>query len=88
MSTVPKLKVKRKKLTLTLQKKLEILNQLKCGRSATSIAHEYGIGNSTVGDIKRAGPQLRQFAQKHHPFVTQGKKHEEGPKIKNKKIKK
>ena len=80
ITIMPKGKDKRKKIVLTVQQKLEILDKLKCGRSGVSLAQEYGIGTSTVADIKKAGPQLREFAQKHHPAVFQRKKKEEGTK--------
>ena len=69
MPKVPKETGKRKKVVLTIQQKLEILDKLNAGQSGTSIAHEYGIGNATVTDIKKTGPQLRQFTQKHLPAV-------------------
>ncbi|XP_050705146.1 tigger transposable element-derived protein 7-like [Eriocheir sinensis] len=76
---MPKETGKRKKVVLTIQQKLEILDKLKAGQSGTYIAHEYGIGNSTVTDIKKTGPQLRQFTQKHLPAVFHHKNKDSGP---------
>lgn len=44
---------KRKHVTLTLQKKMEILDQLKKGISGKQLAALYGIGTSTISDIKK-----------------------------------
>ncbi|MPC35741.1 hypothetical protein E2C01_029175 [Portunus trituberculatus] len=58
---VPKEIGKRKKVILTIQKKLGDIGQAE-GESIGNVhRHEYGIGNATVTDIKKAGPQLRQF---------------------------
>lgn len=76
--TMPKETGKRKKVVLTIQQKLEILDKLKAGQSGTSIAHEYGIGNATVTDVKKAEPQLRQFTQKHLPVVFHHKNKDSG----------
>ena len=58
---------KRKKVVLSLKQKLEIVDKLAKGRSGAAIALEYGIGKATVSDIKKQGPQLRLFAEKHLP---------------------
>ncbi|MPC59592.1 Tigger transposable element-derived protein 2 [Portunus trituberculatus] len=48
------------------------------GGSIGNVTHEYGIGNATVTDIKKAGPQLRQFTQRHLPAVSHHKKKDSG----------
>ncbi len=63
MPKVPKETRKRKKVVFTIQQKLELLNKLKAGQTAMSNTHEYDIGNATVTDIRKEGPQLRQFTQ-------------------------
>lgn len=42
---------KRKHVALTIIQKVEILQKLDNGSTATHIAHAYGIGNSTVYEI-------------------------------------
>ena len=54
---------KRSKTCLSIEKKVEILDQI--GRKSYKIlSEEYGIGISTVADIKRRGSQLRQYKKK------------------------
>uniref|UniRef100_A0A1B6CZJ3 HTH CENPB-type domain-containing protein n=1 Tax=Clastoptera arizonana TaxID=38151 RepID=A0A1B6CZJ3_9HEMI len=45
--------VKRKHVTLTLEQKCKILKELDRGDSVTKVASDYGIGKSTVCDIKK-----------------------------------
>jgi hypothetical protein len=44
---------KRKRVVLDLNQKIEIIKRLKKGETATSIALIYGVGRTTVNDIKR-----------------------------------
>jgi hypothetical protein len=44
---------KRKWVLLDLNQKIEIIKRLKKGETATCIALIYGVGRSTVNDIKR-----------------------------------
>lgn len=53
---------KRKRTVLTIEKKLEIVKKLKAGASIRATAEEYGLGKSTVGDLKRDGDKLEKFA--------------------------
>ena len=43
---------KRKHVTLSIGEKLTVLKKIAGGTSLASIAKEYGIGKSTVSDIK------------------------------------
>ena len=70
---MPRVQNKRKRVVLTLFQKMEILEKLKSGRTQISIAQEYGIGAATVYDIKKAGPQIKQFSDKHLAFRPTGK---------------
>jgi len=45
--------MKRKRVVLSLEDKLGILDRLKAGASHTKLAEEYGIGKATVGDLKK-----------------------------------
>ena len=58
---------KRKNVVLTLPKKLELLKKLDAGASGNSLAREYGIGKSTVCDIKRKRQELMKFSERHLP---------------------
>ena len=51
--TIPK----RKKIVLTVEEKLEIIKQIQRGVSYTLISERYGIGRSTVADIKKKTKQ-------------------------------
>ena len=44
---------KRKRVVLSFENKLDILEQLSEGESQAKLAIEYGVGKSTVGDIKK-----------------------------------
>ena len=57
--------VKRKRVTLTLGTKLEIVKKIKLGRSNISLAEEYGIGKATVSDLKRDKDKLTALADTH-----------------------
>ncbi|KAH0817852.1 hypothetical protein GEV33_004939 [Tenebrio molitor] len=52
---------KRKRVVLNFQQKLEILRQLNEGKSGTILAKQYGIGTSTISDIKRNADSILQF---------------------------
>ncbi|XP_044268019.1 jerky protein homolog-like [Tribolium madens] len=52
---------KRKRVVLTFQQKLEILQQLNEGRRGANLAREYGIGTSTISDIKRNADAILKF---------------------------
>ena len=51
---------KRKRTVLTIEKKIEILDQLK-DKSITKLASDYGVGVSTVSDLKRNEEKVRSF---------------------------
>ena len=55
---------KRKKVVLTIEEKLEILDSIKTGTSYTVISERYGVGRSTVADIKRNASKLEKIKQK------------------------
>ena len=65
---------KRKHVTLTLKQKLEILEKLDKGQSATSLALEYGCGRQTISDFKNKKEKLRDFAKKHLPVDVKNAK--------------
>jgi hypothetical protein len=48
-----KMAEKRKRVVLDLNQKIEIIKRLKKGETVTSIALIYGVGRTTVNDIKR-----------------------------------
>ena len=52
---------KRKRVVLSLENKLSILDRLAKRERATKIAIEFGIGNSTVTDIKKNESSIRSF---------------------------
>lgn len=55
---------KRKKVVLTIEEKLEIIESLKSGTSYAVISERYGIGRSTVANIKKNSSKLETFKQK------------------------
>ncbi|KAG9348076.1 hypothetical protein JZ751_004101 [Albula glossodonta] len=54
---------KRKRVTLSIDKKLEILSKLDKGACLATIAKEYNVGKSTVFDIKKHQDKIKQFAK-------------------------
>nr|XP_015833731.1 PREDICTED: jerky protein homolog-like isoform X1 [Tribolium castaneum]XP_015833732.1 PREDICTED: jerky protein homolog-like isoform X2 [Tribolium castaneum] len=52
---------KRKRVVLTFQQKLEILQQLNEGTRGSVLAKQYGIGTSTISDIKRNADAILKF---------------------------
>ncbi|XP_067387794.1 jerky protein homolog-like [Emydura macquarii macquarii] len=54
---------KRKRVTLSIDTKLEILKKLDNGVRLSNIAIEYGIGKSTVTDIRKSQEKIKQFAK-------------------------
>ena len=53
---------KRKRVTLTIEQKLYILKKLDQGSTMSSIASEFGVGKSTVFDIKNSREKIIKFA--------------------------
>ena len=50
---------KRKRVVLSLENKLSILNRLAKGEKGTKVASEFGIGNSTVTDLKKKESRIQ-----------------------------
>ena len=55
---------KRRRLVLSVEDKLDILKLIEAGTSHSIIADRYGIGKSTVGDIKKNKSRLEVFKKK------------------------
>ena len=56
--------VKQKKVVLTVENKLEIIDLLRKGTSYTVISEKYGIGRSTITNIKNNEAKLKSFKEK------------------------
>ena len=52
---------KRKRVVLTLENKLCVLDRLAKGEKASKVASEFGIGNSTVTDLKKNESKILSF---------------------------
>ena len=50
---------KQKRVTLSIEQKFTILKKITGGASLSYIAKEYGIGKSTVSDIKKNEDKLK-----------------------------
>ena len=61
---VEKVDSKRKKVVLSIEEKLDILELIEKGTSYTIITEKYGIGKSTVTDIKKSKHKLEAFKKK------------------------
>ena len=53
---------KRKRNVLTIETKLEVINQLEKGVSGSSLAVRYNIGKATVSDVKKQKEAILQHA--------------------------
>lgn len=56
---------KRKRTMLTIQEKVDICKLIDNGTSYTVICDTYGIGRSTVSDIKKSEHKLKSFSHGH-----------------------
>ena len=56
--------VKQKKVVLTVENKLEIIDLLRKGMSYTVISEKYSIGRSTITDIKKNKPNSNRLKRK------------------------
>ena len=54
--------MKRKHTCVSLEAKLKIINRMKKGESQFSLASEYRIRKSIVGDFKKNEEKIRKFA--------------------------
>ena len=48
-------------VVLSLENKLSLLDRLAIGEKVTKVASEFGIGNSTVTDLKKKESRIRSF---------------------------
>ncbi|XP_023312436.1 jerky protein homolog-like [Anoplophora glabripennis] len=53
---------KRKHKTLNIEDKLQILEKLKKGESGAALAREFGVGKSTITDIKSKQDAILKYA--------------------------
>ena len=56
-------KPKRAHKSLSIEQKVEILDKIG-KKSYKLLSEEYGVGTSTISDIKRKGPELRNYKRK------------------------
>ncbi|XP_067144543.1 jerky protein homolog-like [Centruroides vittatus] len=55
-------KRKRKHVVLSVSDKLKIIDQFKSGASRLTLAGEYGVGKTTITDIKKNSDAIKKFA--------------------------
>lgn len=55
---------KRKRNVLTLEKKLEIIKELKKGVTATVLSVQFGVPRTTINDIKKQSDEIEKFASR------------------------
>ena len=65
---------KRKRVVLSLESKLAILDRLKFGATQAKLAEEYGVGKSTIADIKKSEEKLRSFVSTMDGLAVDKKK--------------
>ena len=64
-------KAPRKLVTLSVNKKLELIRKLEAGASVKSVCEEYGVKKQTVSDIRKAKDKLLAFSLKYN--VVEGR---------------
>ena len=64
MASKQKCGEKRKRTTLTIETKLELLKKLDSGYSVAKVCAEYGVAKQTVSDIRKSREKLKAFATK------------------------
>ncbi len=52
----------KKNIVITIEKKLYVLKKIDQGVSLAAVAQEFGLGKSTVSDIKRDRKKIEKFA--------------------------
>ena len=53
---------KRKRVVLTIEQKCDIITQIRSGKAyLSSLATKYGVGRSTISDIKRNAERILRF---------------------------
>lgn len=74
---------RRKKVVVSVEKKLEAIKRLDKGELIRNVAADYGVGEVTVGDWRRNRFNLEQFAIKSCGLMTSRKtiKHAEFDKV-------
>ena len=60
-STPPSSQEKRKRNVLTLPKKIELVKRMEKGESREKLMAEYGVGSSTLYDLKKQKDKLLSF---------------------------
>lgn len=53
---------KRRRVVLTLPKKLEIIRLLKGGARASALAVQFDVPRTTINDLKKNGDEIERFA--------------------------
>lgn len=65
---------RRTRNVLTIEKKLEIIDKLKKGATATALSNQYGIPRQTISDLKKNADDIQKFASQMESFAGSSKK--------------
>lgn len=52
---------KRKRIVLTIKEKVDIIAQSKKGETGRALAEKYGVGTSTISDIKKNADSISKY---------------------------
>lgn len=52
---------KRKRIVLTIKEKVDIIVQSKKGETGRALAEKYGVGTSTISDIKKNADSISKY---------------------------
>ncbi|GBN77752.1 hypothetical protein AVEN_153664-1 [Araneus ventricosus] len=52
---------KRKRVLLTAEQKFQIVSRIEAGETLTKLSKEFGVGVSTIGDMRRGSEKIKKF---------------------------
>lgn len=65
---------RRTRNVVTIEKKLEIIDKLKKGASATALSNQYGIPRQTISDWNKNADEIQKFASQMESIAGRPKK--------------
>lgn len=55
---------KRKRDVLSIEKKLELIKEIKKGATITTLSNQYGIPRTTINDLKKNADKIEEYASR------------------------
>lgn len=67
---------KRKREVMTIEKKMEIIREIKKGVSSSSLSVQFGVPRTTINDLKKNADEIVEFAARMESLDGRPKKTE------------